>query len=729
MATTKYITIGEHHVPQAPMPKNRDEILFVNDNKHSAYWRRIEFPKIWFDFIPYDIPRGPRKTRINAAATVYNQHDELVSLSEDDTKLLQRLLRQEIKRRKQGVWMKNYDEYVHLAPGYYFALQWGEMKDFKNPETGTGHGQFRIIQNQLLTLNEYVKWHPSHIGLNVPKCKKSGITQIVSLDVLNEATLNDGIYPMVSKEYDAVTDVNIAYALYAFDLLPRIMQPEVVGRNEHEIKFGLPKNKSRKDDEKYLVSHIVGTKTKATCFDSYVVKRGVIDEPPKMYEASKLQWDSLYKKSLETVRLQQRKNGSLMTISYMPEIDDIGFLQYRSHYMRSRLSTVNESTGTTETMYINFPIPASKSNEMCFDRHGRCDEGKATSLILAERATKKTKSDKQAHKRTNPIDENDMFDSGGKGTAFDNIRIALRKRELDAELQAGKRPWREGHLRWEVAVWEGGFRPKGQFCKVWFEELSQDQLANGEEGTIRIFHDLEDDLLNQVIVQNSRGEDGYLCPVKGATAVGAFDPTDFKLKKDVAEGSLNGAYGGLLDDPALDTRYNKKVTDVPLFEYLYRHDDPTLTTEDLYKIFIYWGMRFIIEANKGWIVTQAKLDKMHHFLLLLQADGTIKPYQEGDENGLVNTTREMINVYCLAISRYIADKKGRGIDFLWLIKTERLLQQLADFDTMDPKRFDGVVSFGWWRVAVESFIQFLLNNVEEDDGGAIEAVVEGMLDF
>jgi hypothetical protein len=728
MATTKYQMIGEHHVPLPPPPK-KDEILFINENKNNAYWQRQVFPKIWYDFIPYDIPRGARKTKINAPATIYNSAEELVSLSEDDTKLLQRLLRQEIKRRKKGVWMKNYDQIIHLAPGYYSALQWGEMKDFKNPDTGTGHGQFRIIQNELLTLWEWVKHHPYHIGLNIPKCKKSGITQIVSLDVLNEATLNDGIYPMVSKEYDAVVDVNMAYVHYAFGLYPRIMQPQVMKSNEHELMFGLPKGQNRKDDEKYLVSHILGTKTKATCFDSYVVKRGIIDEPPKHYESSKLQWDTLYKKSLETVRLQQRKNGSLMTISYMPEIDDIGFLQYRSHYFRSRISTLNEGSGTTETMYVNFPVPASKSNEMCFDRHGRCDEDKATRLILAERATKKTKSDKQAHKRTNPVDENDMFDSGGKGTAFDNIRLALRKREVDAVLQSGKRPWREGHLRWEKSTWEGGFRPKGQFCKVWFEELTEDQLAEGMEGTIRIFHDLDESLLNQVITRQFFQEDGHLSPVPGSTAVGAFDPTDFKLKKDVAEGSLNAAYGGLLDDPALDTQYNKKITDVPLFEYLWRHDDPTLTTEDLYKMMIYWGMRFIIEANKGWIVTQAKLDKMHHFLLLMQQDGTIKPYTDGDENGLVNTTRDMINVYCLAISRYLADKKGRGIDFMTLIFTERLLQQLADFDTMNPKKYDAVVGFGYWRVAIESFIQYLLNNQEVNDEGGIQAAVGALLDF
>jgi hypothetical protein len=40
-----------------------------------------------------------------------------------------------------------------------------------------------------------------------------------------------------------------------------------------------------------------------------------------------------------------------------------------------------------------------------------------------------------------------------------------------------------------------------------------------------------------------------------------------------------------------------------------------------------------------------------------------------------------------------------------------------------------VVAIGYWRVAVESFIQYLLNNQEVNDEGGIEAAVEGLLDF
>lgn len=726
---TKYRQIGEHLVPIPPLPKNKEDILFVNEKKENAFWRRLEFPKIWYDFVPYDIPKGPKKTRVNQSATLYNSSGELVSLSEDDSALLMRLLKQEIKRRTKGVFIKNYDEIIWLPPGYYNTLQWSEMKDYKNPDTGTGHGQFRLIQNDVLTLWEYVKAHPAHIGINFPKCKKSGITQIISTDILNEASLNDGMYPMVSKEYDAVVDVNIAYVLHAFDSWPLILRPEVHKRNEHEIVFGLPKNKTKTDGSNYLVSHIYGTKTKPTCFDGPVVRRGIIDEPPKMWEASKVRFETLYKKTLETVRLQQKKNGTLMTISYMPEVDDQGFRDYRDHYNKSKLSTVSEATGTTESMYINFPIPASKSNEMCFDRHGRCDEVKAASIILAERATKKTTSDKQAHRRTNPIDENDMFDSGGRGTTFDNLRLSLHHRDLKTELESGVRPYREGHLRWKISAWEDGYRPKDQFCEVYFEELTDQQLLDGEEGSILIFHDLPEAMLNLPIKRNSRAEDGHLSPI-GSIAVGAFDPTDYKLKKDVAEGSKNGAYGGLLDDPALDTQMGHKVTDVPIFEYLFRHNNPDLTEEDLYKMMIYWNMLFIIEANKGWLVTSVKLANMHHFLLLLQANGSIEPYREGDENSLVNTTRDMINVYCRAINRYLADPKGgAGIDMLKLLKAIRLLMQLMDFDVMNPKAYDAVVSFGYWRVAVEAFMVYLLNHPESDDGGAMLAAAEGLLDF
>lgn len=728
MSTKKYIAIGEHQIPLPPMPKNKEDIYLINEKKENAYWRRMEYPKIWYDYIPYDIPGGARKTKINQPATFYNDQDELVSLSEEDTKIIQNLLRRETKMRKNGLWMKNYDEIIWIPPGYRFTLQWVQMKDYRDPENGLPYGQFRHIQNQAMTAWEYVKFHQSHIGLNIWKCKKSGITQIIAGDYLNESGINEGWEMlMASKEYDHAVLVPMTYFFHGYDNLPWILKSEYTKRNEHEIILGKPKNRA-KGDNKYLNTHISAMKTKPTMFDGPVVRRGWITEWPKMWEASKVSPDAVYKKTLETVRLQQRKNGALIYESYLPEIDDKGFLEARAHYERSKLSTLSEATGTTESMFINFCIPATKSNELCFDRHGRCDEDKARMLITAERGTKKTSSDKQAHKRTNPLDEDDMFDSGGKGSAFDNIRIALQIRELEKEFRA-QRPYKEGHMRWENSLWEDGLRPKNAFGNVWFEEFTTERLMDGEEGSVIFFHDIPPEWTNQVIKLNNRGEDGFLSPLEKSRMICSFDPTDFKLAKDVAEGSKNAGYGGLLDDPILDTQFGKKITDVPLFEYLWRWNDPDKTMEDVYKLMIFLGGRWLIEANKGWVVTQAKLDGMHNFLLLLQKDGTIKPYQPGDENGLVNTTRDLIETYCRAISRYIAVKSMGDIDKLKLLKAIRLLRQMADFNVLEPKKFDAVVAFGYWRIAVESFINYLLSNPDVNDNGVMAVAAGELLNF
>jgi hypothetical protein len=707
-------------VPLPPLPKDKRDILFVDEKKENAYWRRLEFPKIWYDFIPYDIPKGPRATKLSQKATIYDQDGYLLSLSESDTELLQRLLAKELHRRRYGVWMKNGEEFVHLPGGYYTTLQWVQMKDL--PEK---YGGFRMIQCKLLTVWEFVKWHIAHLGLNVPKCKKSGVSQIIAGDYINDSTLNSGWeMRLASKEYDSVLTPNMDYFFHGFDNLPMIMKPEVQKRNEHEIIFGKPKNRAG-SNEGYLNTHLEATKTKPTCFDGPVIKRGWIDEMPKVFEASRISVDTLYKKTLETVRLQQKKNGALIATSYMPEVDDKGFKEWASLIMRSR--RINEENGTTETMYINFPISAVQSNEVCFDKYGRCDEEKARRLVLVERSTKKTSSDIQAHKRTNPLDENDMFDAGGKGTAFDNVRLSLRARDLKSELESGNRPYREGHLRWKNSLWEDGYRPKDHFCEVYFEELTPEQLAAGEEGSILLPFDLKEEHLNQVIKLNHRAEDGYLAPLPTSLAVGAWDPTDYKLKRDVAEGSKNAAYGGWLDDPALDTYYGEKVTNVPLFEYLYRHDNPDFTEEDLYKLMIYFGMRFAIEANKGWLVTSAKLAGMHHFLLLMQSNGAIEPYKEGDENGLINTTRDMINVYCRSIAQYIAAAREGGVDWLKLIRFLRLVTQLANFEVLDPKKYDAVVAFGWWRVVVDAFALWLINNPPSGDDGAMQAALAELL--
>lgn len=724
----KIIQIGEHHVELPPFPKDKSEVINVDEKKDNAYWRRIEFPQLWYDF-------GP-KTKPWQDATAYNDDDELISLSYEDSEMLKRLLQQENKRRSRGVWMKNYDELVWLAPGYYYNLQWVQMKDLPKK-----YGDFRVPQNEVLTVWHYAKhiWEWCH-GLAVPKCKKSGITQIVAGDYLNESTQQKGWeMGIMSKEYDHAVDVAMAYYFHGFDNLPFILQPDLRKRNEHEVIYGNPvarigaKTVSNKHKKEVLNTHVFCSKTKATGFDGPVMRVGWISEMPKIWESSKISVDTVHKKVIETVKLQTKKNGALIYESYMPEVDDKGFKEFREILKQSKLETRNHITGKTQSSLVVLPLYGIDSNEDSFDQFGRCDKRKALYILNAENDSKKTLSDKLAHRRQYPRDWTDMTDSGGRGTVFDNPRLAVQQREVELEGKSGKRPWREGHLRWTNSLWETGLpenkRPYKQFCSIYFEELTEEQLIRGEEGSLKIFHDLPDSFLNQVVQRGHLDEDGeFLAPIDDDNPmVAGNDPTDYAYKSDLSDPSLVAAYGGFLYNPALDTRFKKLISNTPIFEYDFRHENPDDDLEMIIKIILYYNCRILVEANKKWVVTALKREGLQNFLLLKKADGSIKPYKKGDENKLVSTTTGMIDAYVRALKRWFI--KG-GLDYMKTFKSIRGLQQIMDFDPAETKIYNLAVALGYWRVAVDSFSVFKLDEMDKQNGNdGIEAAVTELLDF
>lgn len=721
--------IGEHVIELPPLPKDKHEILFVDEKPQNAYWRRIDFPKIWYDFNP--------KTKIYQQDTVYDQDDIMISLSYEDSETLKRLLIQENKRRTKGVYMKNGEDFEWLAPSYYYNLQWMQMKDLPKK-----YGDFREPQNDVLSLWHYVKfkWEWCH-GLVIPKCKKSGITQILAGDYCNEGTSQKGWeMGMMSKEYDHATDVGMAYFFHGFDNLPFIMQPDVRKRNEHEIIFGTPTARigskaasNTKGKKSVLNSHVFASKTKPTGFDGPVMRLVWISEMPKMWEASKVSPDTVHKKVVETAKLQTKKNGAIVYESYMPEIDDRGFREFREICKQSELSTINPVTGKTQSSLIMLPLTGVESSEECFDIHGRCDRRRALFLINAENDSKKTTSDKLAHRRQYPRDKNDMFDSGGRGAVFDNPRIAVHQREVELECKSGKRPWREGHVRWRNSLWETGLpenkRPSKEFALVDFEEFTEEELAKGVEGSVKFYHDLPKEYFNQVIQMAHKDEDGeFLAPIDGdEIIVGGCDPTDYAYKSDITEGSLVAAHGGFLYNPAMDTKFKKTISNTVFFEYHFRHENPDDDLEMIIKLILYLNMRIIVEANKKWLITALKREGLQNFLLLKQSDGSIRPYKKGDENRLVSTTHGIIDAYIRSIKRW--HNKDSVPDYLRTYKSLKGLQELMDFDQTDTKKFNLVVSLGYYRLANDAYSVFKMDNEQNKIGEGMEQAFIELIDF
>jgi hypothetical protein len=435
-----------------------------------------------------------------------------------------------------------------------------------------------------------------------------------------------------------------------------------------------------------------------------------IDEFPKTWKASGISPKELFDKSIESVKKNQKITGKLLMTSYMPEESDRGFLEAKAICEASLLKTIKEGNKRTESNMIIFPIYASQSNEEAFDKYGRCDEELALKIVLKERSAKVTETDIQTHKRQYPLDWGEMFDNTGAGAIFDNVYLSRRLEELKTLDKEGINLFIEGNLVWKNSLYENYRRPIGKFCEVEFIPLTIQDKIKGEKGAFKFFFDplkLEEALnFNKVISNKSARYDelGLLMPLPNTKGVLSVDPVDYKVSSDVRQGSKNAAHAGYIYDIEVDTKAGMAISNKILFEYNFRHNDPEKIYEDMLKAIIYTGFYTIIESNIGWMFTRLKKEGLQNFLLVRQNNNSITPWQPYAEyrggNKRLSTEKEMINVYTRAIASYLANKKGEN----WAshIHSIELLEQLINFDTMDTKKFDLVVSLGYWRIGVES---------------------------
>lgn len=724
--------IGEHTV-DIPDWQQGMELLNEGLPDVDSYWRRIEFPKLFYDIKDY--------TKMFSHGTEYDSDGKLLSVSEEDSRIVKDLIVKDIYRRKFGVHIKIKNKIKWIAPDYYFFLQWFNQKHIAIDANGNSYGSYRDIQNTILQLWEYVKKNPEIAGLIVPKIKKSGMTYLFAGALLNEftSTRNIDILAM-SKDPDTALASVFAFVKYGYDEMPYALRGKLSKTNESELFLGKPKEVKNQYSTtgRYLRSTFTVTKTKVAAFDGYVPFRCWVDEFPKLWKASKVSVKETMDKSIEAVKKNQQITGKILFTSYMPEEFDKGFEEARDYCNRSLLRTIKDGSLRTDSSLIIFPIYAYQSNQECFDIYGDCDEQEAAKKTLAERATKTSPRDIQSHKRQYPMSWGEMFDNTGAGSTFNGIRLAPRDTFLREEDLKGVRFYKEGHLRWENSDWEHRARPIGKFCPVYFQELTPSEIAEGKKGSFKIFFDLEKDfpdlryMLNRPFRESIKRNELYV-PHHDNLGVSSVDPVDYKIASQVREGSLNASYGGFVFDPIIDSIAKDFITDAPLYEYNFRHENPDKILEDMIKAMMYWGFYCLVENNKGWINTELQKHELQNFLLVRQSDGSITPWEDFAEfdggNRMVSSDEKMINSYCAAISRYLSAPPDGEVDRLNQLKSYDLTGQLLDFDPMNTRRYDLGVSFGFWRIAIESYSVWRLykQSSKEKEGEYTEADLDFIL--
>lgn len=741
---TKLIRISDHLI-EIPEPQRKEDIINWDKKPGDCLWRRQEdIPQLFYDYNP--------ATKINQSHTFYNSDNILVSLSEADTKLVHSFLERELHRRRFGVHIKLGDQIVWIHWDYYYNLQWNPMIGL--PEKW---GKFRWFQNDFCIVRSHMikardkAGNRLFAGQFTTKPKKTGISQIMSGCYLNESTMTKNVeFHMMSKSQDDVRDVCMNFYFYGLDNgLPYIMQPKIGKRNLTEIKFGNPTARISNSAKAQMDQFMLGKKkvlntrvnagpTKASGFDGPLVFRGWIDEYPKLWEGSKVSPDSVFKKTIETVKKQTLEiYGFLDYTSYVVEVDDRGFEEARNVWFNSELNTVSKDSGRTKSTMGTHFISVLDSMEGLYDPvKGKCDQQKVNHYINVELSAKTENSEKLRVKRQYPRTKEDAWGAGGISSSFDNVRLGELHTTLDVEVRTGIRPYKEGKWKWENEQWESGAipRPSGQFCNVYFEALTSEDFLLQKEGRTKIFHDYHPDHINRVLAMDLRHEDDdLLYPPDDTPYVGSFDPTDYKLKRDVQEGSKNAGHTFCLPDVLLDTYFGHCASNIFYEEYFFRPDDPDEAYEDLVKSIIATGKRVLVEANKGWVITKLIKDGLRHFVLVRSTDGVIRPYIPGEESTLTYTTDVIIETYCRLWALYIKAPKAVGVpDYLKEYKSLKGLYQLMNFDPLNTKKFDLVVSGGLCLMARDAWSVYRDQHLA--NGGTyskevMEETVTGLLDF
>src|SRR6202166_2344818 len=112
----KTVFIGEHEFIKPDLPLDTSEILYYDLPTEQAYWRRIELPKVFYDFVP-------NFTELDQEATLQDEKGLYKSFNREDSKLFIDTLKQELYRREFGLFFKNGNEVEYITNHHYFTLQ------------------------------------------------------------------------------------------------------------------------------------------------------------------------------------------------------------------------------------------------------------------------------------------------------------------------------------------------------------------------------------------------------------------------------------------------------------------------------------------------------------------------------------------------------------------------------------------------------------------------------
>jgi hypothetical protein len=696
--------VEEHEFKTPPLP-HKSEILYYDLPKKDQFWKRIEYPPLFYSYVP-----------------------GVTEITDAESEILAACMKMDKERRRNGLWYMNNGVPNYLTGNNYYFLQWGDMLNGSLDDNGNSYPSYRKFQRDFFYFVEVCDMNDDCLGGYIAKSKKVGATQMLASIYANKGTLEEKILlGVMSKTGDECESTNMAMIKYMIDKMPQIILPKKGTQGAMKISFSHPSQKptgtkqykekmQKLMNEKVLNTTIMGKTTKVGAFDGPRYKYLWFDEFPKYHQSVKISPKEIFEKDTAAVKLQQTITGKVWITAYTPEVDDKGFLEAKQIYYDSKKITINHDNilKRTKSNMFCYHISSLYATEGTFDKYGEADIEKAFKINDEERKNAVGDSNKlQALIRQQSRHEDESWMIGGAGSIFDNMRLMASKGDKEDKVFLKKQLYRRGNLRWTGPR----FRSTIEF-------------VDNPDGKWYITRLLDESLLNRFSIPDD-GSD--LIPSDTINFVGGNDPFEYKERDMLGNigGSKGASYTLALPNSAMDKYYSdiakkNKLPEGDSFSkriiswYSERPPHPSTYFEDMVMETLYFGKKVLIEDNKAWLNQMFKDNGMRQFLLFQNVDTKkIEEYSRAKEKSKKHKQKSTqdgdVEEICRIISEYLKQPEDpEQPDLCMLIEDMELLTQLSEFDPFDTKKFDKVMAFGYALMALNSFSVFQKVNVTYD---------------
>lgn len=617
-------------------PEDKTKILFHDKPKEEQFWTRQHVPE---------------------------------EINPDNVELWDDYIREEYRRRREGLWFYNNGKAVYLTGHHYFALQWCYMLD------NGGLMDFRYAQLHMFYHIQACITDKRCLGQLFVKSRRTGFTYAVLCTILNQATTTaNAKYGMTSKSGDDVQEAFDKMS-YMFLSLPFYFRPVVKGKEDspNELFFGKPSNNSKESKKArntgikdYLNTSIDHRPTKNDSYDSVKLNGYLGDEAAKWVKPHD------YITHLGMVAPTMMPNGKVVGKAYIGSTMGArakGGDQYVELIQGSMVKNRNNITQKTSTGLYMYFLPAQDNMEEYTDKYGFCHtvkpEGKVYNIsgelintgsieyLLAVEEQKRNQSDKALNEqlRTYPRTLEHALRDEDSQCVFNQNKLY---EQIDYNSAVPKDSlYTIGNFRYKNNEVDGDveFYPdsNGRFKISWMPS----KVDNTEH-----------------LRNNVRRVGDKFFPMNLECVRLGCDP--FSLKSTHGKGSKGGIHGKTITNPEGGAPSNKFV-----LEYLARPSDETVFFEDVIMCCRFYGAPILVESNRIDLLRYMRNRGYRGFAMdrLDRHKSKLNP-NEKEYGGQVMSGKDIIDSHMNAIGLWIEENVGVYND------EEKLIRKVGEMGDM-----------------------------------------------